>query len=82
MNLTLELPPHLQGLLQERAALEGRDEEAVALAILRDALDPEVDADLAEGIQRGLDDFAAGRFRPFAEFAAEQRRKYHLPDHE
>jgi hypothetical protein len=32
-----------------------------------------------EGIQRGLDDFEAGRFRSFAEFAEEQRRKYNLP---
>jgi hypothetical protein len=32
-----------------------------------------------EGIQRGLDDFEAGRLRSFDEFAEEQRRKYTLP---
>ncbi len=31
------------------------------------------------GIQSGLDDFEAGRFREFEEFAQEQRRKYNLP---
>ena len=28
------------------------------------------------GIQQGLDDFEAGRFRTFQDFADEQRRKY------
>ncbi len=32
-----------------------------------------------EGIQKGLDDFETGKFRSFAEFADEQRRKYNLP---
>ncbi|WP_373364609.1 hypothetical protein [Fischerella thermalis] len=32
-----------------------------------------------KGIQQGLDDFEAGRFRSFHEFADEQRRKYNLP---
>ena len=32
-----------------------------------------------EGIQRGLNDFAAGRSRSFDEFAEEQRYKYNLP---
>ncbi|MFB2977463.1 hypothetical protein [Microseira sp. BLCC-F43] len=31
------------------------------------------------GIQSGLDDFEAGRFREFEEFAQAQRRKYNLP---
>jgi predicted transcriptional regulator len=31
------------------------------------------------GIERGLDDFEAGRFRSFEEFAEEQRRQYDLP---
>ncbi|MBR8840750.1 MAG: hypothetical protein DSM106950_43995 [Stigonema ocellatum SAG 48.90 = DSM 106950] len=32
-----------------------------------------------KGIQQGLDDFEAGRFRSFDEFAEEQRRKYNIP---
>ncbi|WP_293114022.1 hypothetical protein [Moorena sp. SIO4G3] len=32
-----------------------------------------------KGIQKGLNDFDAGRFRSFAEFAIEQRRQYNLP---
>jgi hypothetical protein len=31
------------------------------------------------GIQRGLDDFEAGRFRSFDLFEQEQRQKYDLP---
>jgi hypothetical protein len=32
-----------------------------------------------KGIQQGLDDFEAGRFRSFQDFAEEQRHKYNLP---
>jgi predicted transcriptional regulator len=36
-------------------------------------------ADAIAGIQRGLDDFEAGRFRSLEEFAEEKRRQYNLP---
>jgi hypothetical protein len=32
-----------------------------------------------KGIQQGLDDFEAGRFRSFQDFAQEQHHKYDLP---
>jgi hypothetical protein len=51
-----------------------------------DNLIAQAEADIAqdyeeavEGIERGLDAFEAGRFRSFAEFVEEQRRKYKLP---
>lgn len=81
MTLTLNLPPEAEQRLREKAEREGQDAETVAVSVLVEALEWE-DRDSAEavrGIQRGLDDFAAGRFRPFSEFAAEQRRKYNLP---
>ncbi|MDF5726092.1 MAG: hypothetical protein PUP91_37745 [Rhizonema sp. PD37] len=49
--------------------------------MLANALEWEVQ-DLQEaikGIQQGLDDFEAGRFRSFEEFAEKERRKYNLP---
>jgi len=36
-------------------------------------------AEAIKGIQQGLDDFEADRFRDFQEFAEEQHRKYNLP---
>ncbi|MEH2299586.1 MAG: hypothetical protein V7K88_11255 [Nostoc sp.] len=32
-----------------------------------------------KGIQQGLEDFEAGRFRSFDDFVDQQRRKYNLP---
>jgi predicted transcriptional regulator len=81
MTLTITLPPEAEQQLRERAAREGQDAETVAAAVLVEALAWEArdSAEAIRGIQRGLDDFAAGRFRPFQEFAEEQRRKYDLP---
>ena len=81
MSLTINLPPEVEVRLREKAALEGRDAEATVVAVLIDALESEAQDRTAaiRGIQRGLDDFAAGRFRSFTEFADEQVRKYGLP---
>ncbi|MEM9541981.1 MAG: hypothetical protein AAGA60_21100 [Cyanobacteria bacterium P01_E01_bin.42] len=38
--------------------------------------------DTIAGIQRGLDDFEAGRFRSFEEFKQEQYRKHNLSNPE
>jgi hypothetical protein len=35
--------------------------------------------DAVAGIQRGIDDFEAGRFRSLEKFAKEKRRQYNLP---
>jgi len=80
MTLHIELPPEAEQRLREKAAREGQDTAAVAATVLVQALEWEAQdrAEAIEGIQRGLDDFAAGRSRPFSEFAEEQRRKHRL----
>ncbi len=58
-----------------------KDVATVAAELLASVLEWEAQdyEEAVEGIQRGLDDFEAGQFRSFAEFAEEQRRKYNLP---
>ncbi|MEP0781129.1 hypothetical protein NDI39_26350 [Microcoleus sp. ZQ-A2] len=67
--------------LLEKAARQGKDVATVAAELLASVLEWEAQdyEEAVEGIQRGLDDFEAGRFRSFEEFAEEQRRKYNLP---
>lgn len=80
MSLTIELPPDTERRLRAKAALEGKAAEAVAAAVLVDALEWEAEAtEAGAGIRRGLEDFDAGRSRPFADFAEEQRHKHQLP---
>ena len=80
MTLTIELSPDAERRLHEKAIQQGEAIEAVAAAILADALEWEAQetAEAVEGIRRGLEDFEAGRWRPFDEFADEQRRKHQL----
>lgn len=82
MTLTITLPPEAEQELRDRAAREGQDPETIAAAVLVEALEwtAQDSAEAIAGIQQGLDDFAAGRFRLFKEFAEERRRKYHLPE--
>jgi predicted transcriptional regulator len=81
MVITIDLPPDVEARLREKAARQGEDAASVAAKVLAGALEWEAqDSEVAvEGIQRGLDDFEAGRARLFSEFAEEQRRKYGLP---
>ena len=81
MIITINLPPDAEQRLREKAARQGQDAETVAAAVLIEALewDAQDRAEAIEGVQRGLEDFQAGRYRSFNEFAAEQRRKYNLP---
>ena len=80
MTLTIHLPPEAEQRLREKAAREGQDAATIAAAVLARALEWEVQdrMEAVSGIQRGIDDFAAGRARPFQEFAEEQRRKHQL----
>ena len=80
MTLTIELTPEAEVHLRAEAARQGQDPAVVAARVLAEALEAEAQdrAEAIEGIQRGLDDFDAGRFRHFSEFAAEQRRKHNL----
>ncbi len=81
MTIVLNLSPEMEERLQKKATQRGEALEFVATALLADLLDWEAqDSEEAiVGIQRGLDDFEAGRFRSFDAFEQEQRQKYDLP---
>lgn len=78
MAIIISLSPELEARLREKADQQGQDVSLVAAELLARVLEWEAqDSEEAiEGIQRGLDDFEAGRFRSFHEFGEEQRRKY------
>jgi predicted transcriptional regulator len=82
MTITLDLAPQVEAQLREKAAREGQDAEAVAHAVLAQALAWEVQerAEAAEGIQRGLDDFAAGRYSPASQVFADIRARHAIRD--
>ncbi|MGF1936103.1 MAG: hypothetical protein RM347_017235 [Nostoc sp. ChiQUE02] len=81
MAIVVSLSPELEARLREKAAQQGQDVSFVATQLLEAVLEWEVqDSEAAiKGIQQGLEDFEAGRFRSFDDFADEQRRKYNLP---
>lgn len=81
MSIVVNLSPKLEALLRDKAARQGQDISLVASELLASVLEWEVqDAEeTVRGIQQGLNDFEADRFRSFHEFAQEQRRKYNLP---
>lgn len=80
MTITVTLSPEAEAKLLEKAVRQGKDVATVAAELLASVLEWEAQdyEEAVEGIQRGLDDFEVGRFRSFAEFAEEQRRKYKL----
>lgn len=81
MSIVVTLSPELEALLHDRAAWQGQDVSLVASELLASVLEWETQ-DLEEAIkvvQQGLDDFEAGQFRSFQEFAEEQHHKYNLP---
>jgi predicted transcriptional regulator len=81
MTIVITLSPEIEAQLRDRAAQQGRDISLVAAELLTNVLEWEaIDYQEAiEGIQKGLDDYEAGHFRSFNEFADEQRNKYNLP---
>lgn len=80
MSIFISLSPEIEAQLREKAAQQGQDVSVVAAELLTEILEWELrDSEEAiVGIQRGLDEFEAGRSRAFQEFAEEQRRKYNL----
>ncbi|MBW4614717.1 MAG: hypothetical protein KME21_15850 [Desmonostoc vinosum HA7617-LM4] len=80
MSIVVTLSPELEALLRDRAARQGQDVSFVASELLASILQAkEQDLEEAiEGIQQGLDDFQAGKFRSFEDFTEEQRQKYNL----
>ncbi len=81
MSIEITLTPELEEQLRKKATQRGQDISLVATELLASVLEWETqDSEEAlQGIQQGLNDFEAGNFRAFDEFAAEQRRKYNLP---
>ncbi|MEH1909865.1 MAG: hypothetical protein V7L05_17320 [Nostoc sp.] len=81
MAIVVSLSPELEARLREKTAQQGQDVSFVAAQLLEAVLEWEVqDSEAAiKGIQQGLEDFEASRFRSFDDFADEQRRKYNLP---
>ncbi len=71
MTIVVNLSSELEALLREYAARRGQDVSLVASELLASVLEWEVeDSEKAiKGIQQGLNDFEAGRFRAFSEFA-------------
>jgi predicted transcriptional regulator len=76
MSIVLSLTPELEALLHGRADRQGQDVSLVASELLANVLAWEEQdfEEAVQGIQQGLDDFEAGRFRSFDDFAAEKRR--------
>ena len=81
MAIVVTLSPELEALLRDKAAQRGQDVSFVASELLANVLawEGQDSAAAIKGIQQGLDDFEAGRFRSFQDFAEEQRHKYNLP---
>jgi predicted transcriptional regulator len=81
MSIVVTLSPELEALLRDKAARQGQDISLVASELLASVLEWEAQElkEAVQGIQQGLDDFDAGRFRSFHEFAEEQHHKYSLP---
>ncbi|MBW4553384.1 MAG: hypothetical protein KME35_20065 [Aphanocapsa sp. GSE-SYN-MK-11-07L] len=81
MTITITLSPELDALLRDRATQTGQDVNIVASELLASALEWEKQdtKEAIKSIQQGLDDFEAGRFRSFQDFAEEQRGKNDLP---
>jgi predicted transcriptional regulator len=79
MTFVVNLSPELEARLREKAVRQGQDIDTVASELLASILEEEAqDAAAVKGIQQGLDDFSAGNFRSFDEYADEQRQKYNL----
>ena len=82
MTITVTLSPEAEAKLLEKAARQGKDVATVAAELLASVLEWEAQdyKEAVEGIQRGLDDFEAGRFRSFEEFAEEPRQRVEAPN--
>ncbi len=81
MAIVINLSPELEVLLRDKAARQGQEVDFMASELLASALEWEKQdlEEAIEGIQEGLKDFEAGRFRSFQSFAEEQQRKHNLP---
>lgn len=80
MSIVVTLSPELEALLRDKAAQQGQDVSLVASELLANILEWEEQDSMEaiQGIQKGLDDFEAGRFRSLQEFTEEQRHQHNL----
>jgi predicted transcriptional regulator len=80
MSIVLTLTPELEALLRGRADRQGQDVNLVASELLANILAWEEQdfEEAVQGIQQGLDDFEAGRFRSFDDFALEKCHQLQL----
>jgi len=71
MAIVINLSPELEVLLRDKAARQGQEVNFMASELLAKALEWEKQdlEEAIEGIQEGLKDFEAGRFRSFQDFA-------------
>ena len=65
MTILVTLSLKLEALLQSQAVQRGQYVNLVASELLGTALAAQAIKAAIAGIQQGLDDFEAGRFRPF-----------------
>jgi predicted transcriptional regulator len=81
MSIVVTLSPELEEQLREKAIRQGQDINLVAAELLASVLEWETQdsVEAIKGIQQGLDEFKAGKFRSFDEYATEQRQKHNLP---
>jgi predicted transcriptional regulator len=82
MSIVVTLSPELEIILYNRAAQSGQDISSITSELLTSVLEWESQDSIEaiKGIQKGLDDFEAGKFRSFQDFAEEQRLKHNLPE--
>ncbi len=82
MSIMINLNPEIEALLRKRAAQRGEEIHLVASQLLADILqwEEQDSEECVQGIQKGLEDFDAGHFRSFQDFAEEQRHKQGLND--
>ena len=77
--MTITLAPQTEAKLKEMATREGRDENALADALLAEVLEAanRDHSEMLEGIERGRQAYAEGRSRPFSEYVSDvlQRRQ-------
>lgn len=80
MAIVVTLSPELEAQLRDKAARQNQDVSLVASELLASVLESDAQdfEEAIKGIQKGLEDFEAGQFRSFHEFAEEQRHKYNL----
>lgn len=78
MSIVVDLSPEVEARLRDKALQRGQDMNLMVAELLQVVLTWE-EEDLVESIaaiQEGLDDFEAGRFQSFEDFARAKRKMF------